>query len=161
MKKWLTKYLVPLLLLAVALALYLDARSVITIDPQAARYAPAGSGPQVEQVPRGESRLRVGERYASLEELAADQREAGYLRTGSFGRHWPAMVTEIQTDDDGIRFVRKNGTPHEYTGFDGYRMQVVHLSGPGDQETVVVFRSAQKRAAGKVRVRSAEAKRGL
>lgn len=88
--------------------------------------------------------MAVGERYASLEELVADQRAAGYLRTGYFGNHWPALVIEIQTDDDGIRFIRRDGTPHNYTGFEGYLMKVVHLRGPGEQETIVVFRSADK-----------------
>ncbi len=151
MEKWVKKYLVPLLLLGLIIALFVDFQTVETIDPQAGRYEPSVSEPQPvpqqpQQVgPRGESRLAVGERYTSLEELVADQKAAGYLRTGYFGKHWPATVTEIQVDDDGISFVRKNGPRHSYTGFDGYRMKVVHLSGPGEQETVVVFRSVDKR----------------
>ena len=151
MEKWVTKYLVPLLLLVLIIALYFDLRSVETIDLQVERYEPAVIEPQPvrqppsQTLPGGESRLAVGERYASLEELVADQRAAGYLRTGYFGNHWPAMVIEVQTDDDGIRFIRRDGTPHNYTGFEGYRMKVVHLSGPGELETIVVFRSADKR----------------
>jgi hypothetical protein len=151
MEKGVIKYLVPLLLLVIVIALYFDLRSVETIDPQAERYEPAVTDPQpVRQppqqvVPGGESRLAVGERYASLGELVADQRVAGYLRTGYFGNHWPAMVIEIQTDDDGIRFIRRDGTPHNYKGFEGYRMKGIHLSGPSEEETIVVFRSADKR----------------
>jgi len=151
MEKWVTKYLVPLLLLVLIIALYFDLRSVETIDPQVGRHEQSGTEsqpvrqPLQQVVPRGESRLAVGERYASLEDLVADQQAAGYIRTGYFGKHWPATVIEIQTDDDGIRFVRRNGTSHNYTGFNGYHMKVVHLSGPGEQETIVVFRSANKR----------------
>ena len=151
MEKWVTKYLVPLLLLALVIALFFDSPSVVTIDPEEGRDAPAVSEPQPIQQqsqriePRVESRLAVGEPYASLEELVADQQAAGYLRTGYFGKHWPATVTEIHTDHDGISFVRKSGTRHSYTGFGGYRMKVVHLSGPGEQETIVVFRSEGKR----------------
>jgi hypothetical protein len=137
MEKWLPKYLVALLLLGFVIALFVDFQTVVTIDPEAGRYEPAISEPQPSQG----GRLAVGERYASLEELVEDQQAAGYLRTGTFGNHWPAAVIAIQTDEDGIRFVRKNGTPHAYTGFDGYRMQVVHLRDAGGEETIVVFRS--------------------
>ncbi len=151
MEKWVKKYLVPLLLLVLVIALYFELRSVETIDPQARRYEPAVTESQsVRQSPQkvvswGESRLVVGVRYASLEELVVDQQVAGYVRTGTFGDHWPAQVIAIQTADDGIGFVRRNGTPHNYTGFAGYRMKVVRLNGPGEQETIVVFRSTNKR----------------
>lgn len=150
MEKWIKQYLVPLLLLVLAAALFLDSRSVITVEPESGGDVPAASRPHSESepqraVPRVGSRLAVGARYASLEELAADQQAAGYVRTGYFGQHWPATVVEIDTDDDGIRFVRKNGTPHNYTGFDGYRMKMVRLDASGDRETIVVFRSAERR----------------
>ncbi len=151
MEKLIVKYLVPLLLVVLAIAMFVDFQTVETIDPKAGRYEPAVREPQSVPPqpqrfePRGETRLALGERYASLQDLVADQQAAGYLRTGYFGKHWPATVIEIRTDHDGISFVRQNGTRHNYTGFGGYRMKVVRLSGPGEQETLVVFRSANKR----------------
>lgn len=73
-----------------------------------------------------------------------DQQAAGFLRTGYFGQYWPARVAEIATDNDAISFVRQNGTRHNYTKFDGYRMKMVRLRS-GDRETIVVFRSQSKR----------------
>ncbi len=152
MEKWVTRYLVPLLLLVLVIAMYFELRSVETVDLQTDRYEPAITEPHpvrqmpLQQVmPESKSRLSIGERYVSLDELVDDQKAAGFLRTGYFGDHWPAKVTEIQTDNDGIRFIRKDGTPHHYKGFDGYRMKVVRLSDAGEKETIVVFRSVDKR----------------
>ncbi len=89
--------------------------------------------------------VAVGQRFASLAELTEGQAAGGYVRTGYFGGAWPATVTEVLNHNDGISFTRKNGSRHNYTGFDGYRMQVVRLSGSGRSEVVVVFRSAARR----------------
>ena len=98
-----------------------------------------------EQVaPQAASRLAVGQRFTSHAELIDDQLAAGFLRVGTFGKHWPARVTEIATAKDEIKFVRQGGTPHYYPKFDGYDMKMVRLMA-GNQETIVVFRSAKKR----------------
>lgn len=145
MQPWLIRSLVLLFVVVAAGLLYFDTRSVVKVDSEAG-YRSADSGPSPgRSLAGGKSRLAVGMRYASLDELTGDQQAAGYLRTGRFGNHWPATVSAINTDNDGISFVRKDGTPHRYSGFAGYRMKVVHLRGPGDQETIVVFRSAVKR----------------
>jgi hypothetical protein len=142
--------LLVLLLLLIGGALLLDSRSVEKIDPQAGGYAPVASGgqppaPMRSAVPVADSRLALGARYTSLDQLVTDQQAAGFVRTGYFGKHWPAEVSEIQTADDGIGFVRQDGTPHQYQGFEGYRMKMVRLIDPGKRETVVVFRSVDKR----------------
>ena len=96
-----------------------------------------------ETVSRGQSRLALGERYTSPEELVADQETVGFVRTGYFGKFWPARVVEIATGKDKISFVRQNGIRHNYTKFAGYRMKMVRLKA-GSNETIIVFRSQQK-----------------
>ncbi len=141
----------PLLLIALVAAVYYEFGTVKTMEhdtvysgPDIVVNPPQHSATSQRQAPRAASRLAVGARYASLDELVADQLAAGYLRTGYFGKHWPARVTEIAADRDGISFLRQNGTRHNYTKFDGYSMKMVRLMA-GDQETIVVFRSAEKR----------------
>lgn len=147
MGKWITKILLPLLLLALIVA-YFESGSVKTINPDSGRsgsisksqtyYSPNRNAAQ------GESRLAIGERYITLADLVADQQTAGYLRVGTFGKNWPAQVTEIINDANSIAFVKGDGTKHNYTGFDGYQMKVVRLKA-GERETIVVFRSEEKR----------------
>jgi hypothetical protein len=147
MKNWITKIWLPFLLLALVVAIYFESSSVKTIDldkrystPTVSALQQPGKSPKKRVV----SRLAVGESYASLKELAADQKAAGFVLVGYFGKFWPAQVTEATSDDNGISFVRQNGTRHNYTKFGGYGMKMVRLSA-GDQETIVVFRSRLKR----------------
>lgn len=136
----------PLLLIALVVALYSGLGSVKTLDLDTRYDAPVA--PSTQPAPgagsRIASRLAVGVRYRTLEELLADQQAAGFVRTGYFGKFWPATVTEIATDRNEIKFVRQNGTQHHYTKFDGYEMKMVRLMA-GNRETIVVFRSANKR----------------
>jgi hypothetical protein len=155
MNNWVTKILLPFLLLALAFAVYFEFGSVETFDPQAGRGGsivntplkrrapPEGNQTARKTVARGQSRLAIGERYASLEELVADQKAAGFVRTGYFGKFWPARVAEIATDKNKISFVRQNGTRHNYSKFDGYKMKMVRLKA-GANETIIVFRSRVK-----------------
>ena len=147
MEKRLIKILLPLLLLALV-AVYFESGSVKKIDMDSG-YSTPMSEPQSmpssnKNTAKGESRLTVGERYDSLDELVIDQRAAGYLKIGYFGKNWPATVAEIKNDNDRIAFVKRDGTKHNYTGFDGYRMKAVRLNA-GERETIVVFRSEKKR----------------
>ncbi len=156
MEKWVTKFWLPFLLVALSVAVFMEFGSVKTFNLDSAGYEPGAVDPRKGQSSgavrptsrqvdsAGQSRLAIGERYASLEELVADQQAVGFLRTGYFGQYWPARVAEIATDNDAISFVRQNGTRHNYTKFDGYRMKMVRLRS-GDQETIVVFRSQSKR----------------
>jgi hypothetical protein len=79
-----------------------------------------------------------------LAELNAAQKAAGYVPVGFFGKKWPAKVTEVLTDVDGIEFVRGDGVSHIYDGFEGYRMKAVRLVTERNEETLIVYRSDLK-----------------
>ncbi len=140
----------PFLVIALSFALYVEFSSVekVSLDPvygdQAESRPLQQSQPARQAAPRVASRLAVGARFASHTELVDDQLAAGFLRVGTFGKQWPATVTEIATNKDEIRFIRQGGTPHYYPKFDGYDMKMVRLM-DGNQETILVFRSAHKR----------------
>ena len=145
---------VPFLVIALSFVLYSEFSSVerVTLDPvygdrqtsQPLRQPQPARQPARQVAPQVASRLAVGQRYNSLEQLVDDQRAAGFVRIGYFGKHWPARVTEIATDQDEIKFVRQGGTPHHYTKFDGFEMKMVRLMA-GKQETIVVFRGTLKK----------------
>ena len=145
---------VPFLAIALSFVLYSKFSSVekVTLDPvygdrpesPPLRPPEAVRQPARQVAPQVASRLAVGQRFNSLEQLDADQRTAGFVRVGYFGKHWPAKVTEIATDQDEIKFVRQGGTPHHYTKFDGFEMKMVRLMA-GKQETIVVFRGTLKK----------------
>ena len=156
MKKWVTKTWFPLLLLALFAAQYLEFGSIRTIDLDTEHNVNAITGPKEipvtrlaepttqKKIDQAVSRLAVGQHYASLTVLVADQLVAGYLKTGYFGNDWPATVSEITSDNDGIVFTKRDGSRHTYSGFNGYRMKMVRLNGGGDREIIVVFRSVEK-----------------
>jgi hypothetical protein len=158
MSNWVTKYFLPFLVIALIVALYFDSSSVEKIDldvsySESVAVAPiqprTASRPQSTReskasTPVTKSRLARGERYNSLKDLEADLRAQGFVRTGYFGKFWPASVADIATGRNEIKFVRQNGTPHHYKGFDGYNMKMVRLW-RGRKETIVVFRSVEKR----------------
>jgi hypothetical protein len=73
-----------------------------------------------------------------------EQERAGWVAVGRFGGHWPARPVREHTDNDGIRFTRADGTPHHYSGFDGYRMRVVFLADASGRESIVVLRSRER-----------------
>jgi len=87
--------------------------------------------------------VAIGETFASLSALDARMEQTGFVRVGRFGSAWPATVVEVKSDDDGIRFVRGDGTPHRYDKFDGYTLLMVRLLGQG--ESIGVYRSQRKR----------------
>jgi hypothetical protein len=158
MDNWVTKYFLPFLVIALIAALYFDLSSVEKVDLDAGYSASVdvapiqprnASRPPVTRKPQAspsvtKSRLAIGERYNNLVDLEADLRAQGFVRTGYFGKFWPASVAEIATGRNEIKFVRQNGTPHHYKGFDGYNMKMVRLW-RGNKETIVVFRSEEKR----------------
>jgi hypothetical protein len=139
----------PFLVIALSFLLYFDFDAVekVNLDPvygeRVGGQRPRQPEPARQAAPEVASRLAVGQRYNSLAQLVDDQRAAGFVRTGYFGKHWPATVTEITTDRNEIKFVRQDGTPHHYTKFYGYDMKMVRLMS-GKQETIVVFRSTNK-----------------
>lgn len=137
---------VPFLVIALSLLLYFEFSSVekVDLDPVYGERPAKQPLPASQTEPQISSRLAVGQRYNSLAQLVADQQAADFVRIGYFGKHWPAKVSEIATDQDEIKFVRQNGTPHHYTKFAGYEMKMIRLT-TGNKETIVVFRSAEKK----------------
>ena len=158
MTNWVTKYFLPFLVIALIVALYFDSSSVEKVDLDASYSEPvavaprqpqADSRPPLTRAPQASaavtrSRLAIGERYNTLAELEQDLQAAGFVRVGTFGEFWPASVADIATGRDEIKFVRQNGTPHHYKKFAGYDMKMVRLWS-GNKETIVVFRSEEKR----------------
>ena len=158
MNKLITKYFLPFLIIALIAAIYFDSSSVEKIDLDSRYSEPVAVAPiQPQTASRPpltrerqasasvtKSRLAIGERYNSLKELEADLQAQGFIRTGYFGKFWPASVAEIGTGRNEIKFARQDGTPHHYKKFDGYNMKMVRLW-RGRKETIVVFRSVEKR----------------
>lgn len=145
MDKLIKRYWLPSLIIALFIAMFFDFRSVEKLTLDSGYSKPTVNARQQGQaVSETRSRLAAGQSYTSLEELVNDQRIAGFVRTGTFGNHWPATVAEVATESDGISFVRQNGTRHSYTKFSGYKMKMVRLRAD-DKETIVVFRSQHKR----------------
>jgi hypothetical protein len=152
MKPYLT-LLILVIITAVAVGVLLDAGSVKRIDydsvprgrseTKAIEREPYGT-PAQPMTTSPASRLAVGARFVSIDDLVNDQLAAGYVKIGTFGNYWPATVTEIDKGRDEINFVRQDGTSHHYNKFDGYDMKMIRLMA-GNQETVAVFRSQQKR----------------
>ncbi len=91
-----------------------------------------------------QARAEVGEQFTTQAELENAEKAAGYVAVGRFDSRWPAVVTEILTDNDSISFTRLNGTKHTYRNFTGYDMKMIRLAGPADSEVIIVFRSAEK-----------------
>jgi len=158
MSHWVTKYFLPFLVIALIAAIYFDSSSVEKIDLDSSYSGPVAVAP-IQRHPAARppltpkpqasasvtrSRLAIGERYNSLKELDADLKAAGFVRVGTFGKFWPASVADIATGRNEIKFVRQNGTPHHYKQFAGYDMKMVRLW-RGNKETIVVFRSEEKR----------------
>jgi hypothetical protein len=152
MKRYL-KHLILVIVAAVVVGVLLDAGSVKRIDydsvpggrseTKAIEREPYGTPSQPMTVGLA-SRLAVGARFASIQELVNDQLAAGYVKIGTFGDNWPATVTEIDKEKDEIKFVRQDGARHHYTKFDGYDLKLIRLMA-GNQETIVVFRTQYKR----------------
>jgi hypothetical protein len=143
-----TRYIFPVLLVMMVVAIYFEFTSVQTIeydipaDPSLVQSRELKQGPR-QKVTTVEP-LMIGDRFRSLKELVAHQQSAGFVRVGLFGAVWPAKVAEVQIEQDRISFVRGDGTRHNYNRFDGYTMKMVRLKQDG-QETIVVFRSENKR----------------
>ena len=67
----------------------------------------------------------------------------GWVVVGRFGAGWPARISEDAQAYGSIAFVTADGQRHEYGGFEGYDMRVVHLAGPGGVASVRVLRSQE------------------
>ncbi len=99
------------------------------------------SGPRVGPGTQTEP-VALGKTFSSLQESVADFRGHGFVLLGRFEQsQWPATVVRERDGLDEIRFVLPSGTPHLYTGYDGYLLKVVVLVDAAQNETVLVFRS--------------------
>lgn len=86
----------------------------------------------------------VGHSFKDFQALQTDQEKRGFVFLGRFDEAWPAEITEIRMAKDSIQFTRQDGTPHNYSGFEGYELKLIHLKGEGDKQTIVLFRSKEK-----------------
>jgi hypothetical protein len=82
--------------------------------------------------------------YASRADFLQAQRADRYVLVGRFDESWPAAFVDEKVAEDGISFVRQDGTPHEYNGYDGYRLKVVRLRDDAGREPMIVLRSQFK-----------------
>lgn len=81
----------------------------------------------------------------SREEFLASEEDDGWLRIGEFGKRWPGVPIREETARDTIRFRLSSGQVHVCPGYDGYTLKVFFLKAVEGTETVVVFRSENKR----------------
>ena len=82
-------------------------------------------------------------RYESAAQFDRAQAEDDWVSIGKFGNGWPARTEEVITAYAAIKFTRDNGTPHQYSGFEGYELKVVKLRGPEGQELIRILRSRE------------------
>ena len=94
MSSWVTKYFLPVIVIALIAAVYFDSNSVerVTLDASygepvavAPRQRQTTSRPPLTREPQASaavtrSRLAIGERYNTLEELEQDLLAAGFVR---------------------------------------------------------------------------------
>jgi len=145
------RYILPLLICIFGAILFLEfsGDSTIDVDVSNQQSYPGIDSPgasnryQKPAVGKGIP-VAVGQKFISLAELDSVQNAANFVRIGLFGNSWPASIVEVKHGIDGIRFKRSDGTPHNYKGFEGYRVQMVRLVGSND-ETIAVYRAQHKR----------------
>ena len=90
------------------------------------------------------SKGEIGKTYQNLSELESAQDKMGFVRTGKFGNNWPAKVIEVKKAMNEIDFLR-NGRTHRYRKFDGYELKVIRLVTEENKETIIVFKSKNKK----------------
>jgi curli biogenesis system outer membrane secretion channel CsgG len=89
----------------------------------------------------------MGKTFASLRNAVDDFDLQGFVIQGRFERsQWPATVVFEKESLNEISFVLKSGVPHTYSGYDGYRLKVVVLEDAVHDETVLVFRTKNRKA---------------
>lgn len=87
----------------------------------------------------------IGHTFSNLRDVTDHYEYYGYLLLGRFNNvQWPATVVYEKESLDEISFVLKNGSPHSYPGYDGYRLKVVALEDAYGSEIMLVFRSKEK-----------------
>jgi TolB-like protein len=88
----------------------------------------------------------MGKTFAALRGAVDYFDSQGYVIQGRFERsRWPATVVHEKESLNEISFALKSGDPHLYSGYDGYRLKVVALEDAVHDETVLVFRSKDRK----------------
>jgi hypothetical protein len=82
--------------------------------------------------------------FASEADFLEQQKRDGFVKIGRFDESWPAEYVCELLGEDQISFTRQDGTPHNYRGFDGYRLKVVRLRDVNGREPMYVLRSQFK-----------------
>lgn len=83
--------------------------------------------------------------YADRAEAVKVQKKNGFVPLGTFGdAKGPLKLVEENTRRDAIDFTLANGAKHGYPGYTGYTLKVLRLKNAAGDETVLVFRSAEK-----------------
>nr|WP_319776188.1 hypothetical protein [uncultured Sphaerochaeta sp.] len=73
------------------------------------------------------------------------ENEEGFIFLGRFQDVWPAEITCVEKEMNEITFVLPDGTPHTYSGFEGYELKVVKFnSKKWKKKFIVVLRSKEK-----------------
>lgn len=89
---------------------------------------------------------------SSLTDFTAAQAQRGYVLVGRFGQqHWPAMVVEVVSGEDGVAFVSADGQLHQYEGFKGAMKALTlrPLTRPGSAFTLVLLQRPTHRDPGR------------
>lgn len=88
------------------------------------------------------SENNTGLSFSSLKHVVDHYDHQGYLLLGRFeSAQWPATIVYEKDDLNEISFVLKNGSPHSYPGYTGYRLKAVALEDESGEEIMLVFRS--------------------
>ena len=88
-----------------------------------------------------------GKTFAALRDAVDHYDSQGFVTQGRFEHsQWPATVVHEKESANEISFALKSGTPHTYSGYEGYRLKVVTLEDAGHGETVLVFRSKDRKS---------------
>jgi len=84
----------------------------------------------------------IGLNFTGLKHVTDHYDHQGYLLLGRFeSAQWPATVVYEKDGFNEISFVLKNGSPHSYPGYTGYRLKAVALEDESGEEIMLVFRS--------------------
>ena len=84
----------------------------------------------------------IGRTFA--DESALVEAAGDFVVVGRFDLAFPVTVTRMEEAHGGISF-RHEGQPHDYSGFDGWAMRVMHVEG-GGRAGVLVLRSKERQS---------------
>ena len=82
--------------------------------------------------------------FANQDELLKAQADDRYVVIGRFDESWPATYIDEIASSNEISFASYDGTPQQYSGFDGYKLKVVRLLDKAGRQPMFVLRSQAK-----------------